>query len=64
MQQGKPLVKMGSITLLLPSDESTLSFYKVIRTRLMWVKERYVEEYFENIKKFDASRGKNYGYQT
>jgi len=59
MQQGKPLVKMGSIISLLQDDESTLSFYQMIHTRLKWDKDRYAEEYFDNIKKFEASTGKN-----
>jgi hypothetical protein len=49
MQQGEPLVKMGSMILLSPDDESTLSLYKVI--------------HFDDIKKFDASTGRIYGYQ-
>jgi len=63
MQQGKPFTKMGSIILLSPDDESILSFYKVIHNRLKWDDESYKEEHFDNIKKFDASTGKIYGYQ-
>jgi hypothetical protein len=63
MQQGKPFTKMGSIILLSSDDESILSFCKVIHNRLKWDEERYKEEYFDNIKKFDASTGKIYGYQ-
>ena len=59
MQQGKPVVRMCSTLLLLLDDESSLSFCQVVDTRLKWDKE----EYFDNIKKFDASTRKIYGYQ-
>jgi hypothetical protein len=45
---------MCYIILLSPDDESTLSFYKVIHNGLKWDDERYKEEYFDNIKKFDV----------